>query len=349
MSKLENNILPSENKRDKSIVFIRVLAMWMILICHIANRLSVGAIAQLFQVGVQIFLLISGYLCAMRPPKSLTKWLAGRARRIFIPIWIFVLVCTVGFIFNPNLSPLGFLLSGFGVYGVNHIFTLWELPSVAGLEHLWYITLLLISYIFLALYFSIGEESAKKRNITLGILVALQIILAFFAVRIDYIVIFFVGYAIYHLKSSAQKYAVLSSNIVAVVLVAVRFLMSRSESLSEGGAYLYFVIPFCYNFLALAAFYDLRLIFSVLKLGEIPLLDKIVTHTDGISYEVYIVHYIFIEGIFSVYADSSEWFIVLLETVIFLIVTFGIAELLHLLSTRVNKLFEKRKKVKKSE
>ncbi len=349
MPKLKENILPTESKRDKSIVFIRVLAMWMILICHIANRLSVGAIAQLFQVGVQIFLLISGYLCAMRRPQSLTKWLMGRVRRIFVPIWIFIIFCTVGFIFNPRLSPIGFLLSSFGVYGINHIFTLLELPSVAGLEHLWYITLLLVSYLFICIYFSFGEENAKKRSITLAVLTALQIILAFFAVRIDYIVIFFVGYVIYYLKEKTQKYTMLISNAAAVLLVAARFLLSRSESLSESALYLYFVIPFCYNFLALAAFYDIRLIYSRLKLEKLPLFDHIVTHTDGISYEVYIVHYIFIEGIFSVYADSSEWYIILLETLIFLLVTFGAAELLHLLSNGVNKLFEKRKKVKKSE
>ncbi len=339
-------LLTQKPARDKSIVYIRVLAMWMILICHIANRLGIGSIAQLFQVGVQIFLLISGYLCAMRRPQHIGKWLVGRARRIFVPIWIFVLLCAVGFIFDNNMSTVGFLLSGVGVYGINHVFTFLQLPNFAGLEHLWYITLLLISYLLLSLYFATGEDTAKKRNVTLGVLTALQIILAFFAIRIDYIVIFFVGYAIYHLQGKWQKYAVLISNAAAILLVALRFLLSRSDAMTETGLYLYFVIPFCYNFLALAAFYDLKWFFGKVKLESSEMLDKIMTHTDGISYEVYIVHYIFIEGIFSVYADSSESLIILLETVIFLIVTFGVAELLHLLSRLADRLLDKRKKRK---
>ena len=44
--------------------FSRVLAMCLIIMCHLCAFLGIDAGAQFFNVGVELFLLISGGYCA---------------------------------------------------------------------------------------------------------------------------------------------------------------------------------------------------------------------------------------------------------------------------------------------
>ncbi len=317
---------------DNSLAYIRVISMLMILICHVANKLSIGAVAQLFQVGVQIFLLISGYLCAMKTPSSISKWLLSRTKRIFIPIWLFSIVIVLIFVWTNHEVLLNILPSFFGVYGIAHIVTFLELPTVMGFEHLWYITPLIISYLFIIFVY---RYKKLINNVVLFCgLTALQLILAIVKIRIDFIVIFFVGYILYSLLEKSKKSILIVSNIGAIIFTATRFIMSRSENFSSGHIYLFYVIPLCYNFLAVAIFCDAKFVLEKIKPWNIKWLDRINAHLDSVSYEVYIAHYIFIEGLLSVYAviDSTA-----LSTIAFLAASFVAAEILHCMVKTVNR------------
>lgn len=317
---------------DRGIAYIRVLAMFMILICHIANQLNVGIIAQLFQVGVQIFLLISGYLCAMKIPESSIKWLIKRVKRIFIPIWLFAVVILLIFTWSDIDILFDILPATVGIYGISHIFTFLSFPSVKGFEHLWYITPLLISYLLMVLIYK-RRERINKFALFFGTIL-LQLLLAFFAIRIDFIVVFLVGYILFLVTEKTQKMVMCWSNIGAGVFIVTRIVMSRSDTLSNGLIYLFYVIPLCYNFLAVAFFCDIKWVLEKIKPWRVRWIDKIVVHIDTISYEVYIVHYIFITGIASVYDVINQPAV---STVVFLIITFIVAECLHFTTKMIDR------------
>ena len=62
---LPNVLVKNEYKKDKSIQIIRIFSMFLIIICHIASQSNISLFhmsAQFFNVGVFIFLFISGFL-----------------------------------------------------------------------------------------------------------------------------------------------------------------------------------------------------------------------------------------------------------------------------------------------
>ena len=79
-------------KKDLSITLYRVIAMLFILLCHIGTHYSQGIIAEGFKVGVQMFLLLSGYLAAKNVHKKIQiSKVFSRILRLMIPIWCFVI------------------------------------------------------------------------------------------------------------------------------------------------------------------------------------------------------------------------------------------------------------------
>lgn len=64
-------------KKNNAIVLLRVMSMFMIILCHISFYYTFlpgsGFVGQFLNVGVQIFLLISGFLYGR---KTLTNFLS---------------------------------------------------------------------------------------------------------------------------------------------------------------------------------------------------------------------------------------------------------------------------------
>ena len=57
--------------RDSSISLIRLTGTVCILLCHLSSWFGIAALAQLFNVGVPVFLLISGFLYG---GKAISVW-----------------------------------------------------------------------------------------------------------------------------------------------------------------------------------------------------------------------------------------------------------------------------------
>ena len=80
-------------KQDNSLILLRVLEMILILACHIVQEHSneyIKMTAQFLNVGVNIFILISGYLYVTKKiSENYTQWIIKRAKRILIPLYIF--------------------------------------------------------------------------------------------------------------------------------------------------------------------------------------------------------------------------------------------------------------------
>lgn len=86
------------NLDKKSISAIRLFATILILCCHFVQTFENSIIqmsAQFFNVGVSIFIIISGYFYGKRKIAEnigYKQWLIKRAKRILIPLYIFLLI-----------------------------------------------------------------------------------------------------------------------------------------------------------------------------------------------------------------------------------------------------------------
>ena len=75
-------------QESAAISHIRVLAMLSIILCHFLQALN-NNYAWLFNIGVQIFLVMSGYLYGNKEIESWSKWYKKRFLRIYVPFILF--------------------------------------------------------------------------------------------------------------------------------------------------------------------------------------------------------------------------------------------------------------------
>ena len=124
---------------------IRIIATLMILLCHICQFYNFF-LAWWLNVGVQIFLTLSGYIFGKKYILNPSKWLLKRFIRIYISyILLIIIISLIYVIMFPNL----FSVNKFFV----HIFCLQGIyGTFDNLYHLWYITYILICYIPFMVY-----------------------------------------------------------------------------------------------------------------------------------------------------------------------------------------------------
>ena len=81
-------------KRQISLQILRIFSMLMIVLCHLCNESKIGIfvnLAQLLNVGVFIFLFMSGYLYGRKKKIDVNEFYKKRAVKIMIPFYLFLL------------------------------------------------------------------------------------------------------------------------------------------------------------------------------------------------------------------------------------------------------------------
>ena len=81
-------------KKDFVIQITRIVAMFMIIICHLVQEFDnryIQMTSQFFNVGVFIFILISGYLYGTKKIENPKEWLKNRFFKIMIPVYVFMI------------------------------------------------------------------------------------------------------------------------------------------------------------------------------------------------------------------------------------------------------------------
>lgn len=81
------------NKKDVSLQMIRILSMLSIVLCHLVQEVNDATIAkmgQFFNVGVYVFLFLSGWLYGNKRIGDFGNWLLARVKRVLVPMWLFL-------------------------------------------------------------------------------------------------------------------------------------------------------------------------------------------------------------------------------------------------------------------
>ena len=313
----------------------RVAAMSMIIVCHLGSATGYSAIGQLFSTGTQVFLFISGYLYSTSEINSTKVWLWGRFVRICIPCYLFIVGSIIvdlclGIDFSWTMAGLCF----FNLEGYHHIFNaIYYIPAIPGTAHLWFITILIICYLLTIL---IKRKPGCLKSLMLFLSVG--IIFGLAEIRLDYFWIYFAGY-VYGIRNGeigCKKYKYVILCVAAIAAGMLRIIVKGyCDIYGENNFYLFIIIPFVYNILAIWIFATIEILTGIKMiaeiLGKIPV-RKVVLWVDGISFYVFITHYIFIDGPLRILESTSYSF---LNATLLIIIITAVSILLKKISSLV--------------
>ena len=289
-----SQILTGGGYRNSTISLIRMLSMLMIISCHIMQYYNLE-LAWWFNVGVQIFLCISGFLYGQKNIDNVTDFYNKRLKKILIPYYlVFIPFGVIEFIFARDV----FSIKNFALGMV-------LCSRIKGAEHLWFIPTIIMCYLITPLLQGYRNKCVEgKRTIVvfavLGVIITSVLIQGFTTFNPAWICCYVIGYALgmnENGKYISEKVLMVITGIIAGVGNALQIYCDYNTNIDFSG----FGIIINYNHVMLGVFIFLLLktIFEKVDLNKIGKLLKL---SDAYSFEVYLVHQLLILGPFSLLA-----------------------------------------------
>lgn len=170
-----NSLIDKKHGNDNIdfVVWMRAIACLFILMCHYAQQSKNGYVvlsAQFFNIGNDIFFIISGYCFGIQNKiTSWSKWYKKRAKRIYISYELMLSVLIgVNLVMRTKMDVFQWGAQIMGMQGWN---------GVNGAVHTWFITCILLCYLITPILEGLRE--CKKKSVI--VLMVLPIILTYFA------------------------------------------------------------------------------------------------------------------------------------------------------------------------
>lgn len=288
-----------EREYDYSISLIRLVATFLIITCHIMQYLALE-LAWWFNVGVQIFLCMSGFLYGKKDKISdELVFFKNNIIKILVDYYVVIIPIILLFmLFVPEQLSIITTIKVLLTYG-----------TLNGGGHLWYIPYCLFCYLitpFLSHYFE-NNKHIIKCFLVLSML-TIVITETFFnyfnsAWIFCYILGFFLGNISDCKKIKLFRNMTLLIIAGAILLNFIQLLQDYVLELELNGIVASLYGSFCnfaYVFLGVALFIIFKAIFSIiLKRGCPNFIKKLCLYTDRYSYDIYLVHQFVILGPFS--------------------------------------------------
>ena len=280
-------------KKDYGISLIRMLSMFMIITCHVLQYYD-NVFFRLFNVGVQVFLIISGYLYGIRKIESVPTFLFKQVKKIIVPYWTFLIVAVALYwILSPDyISPV-IVRDSFLTIG-----------TIRGLGHLWFIKYILVCYCLLPLLNAIRDRMNSGISMFVAGVFTMILVHLFFTrfdvLEGDIINCFVLGYFLSNIEkrfdNSSLGYLTFSVIVLALVMNLVKFdmLCKDLSAFDWNGGF----SKYSHLLLGAAIFLLLYKYATIEK-------NKILDMSDKYSYTIYVVHQIFIWSPLSVMSLSG--------------------------------------------
>lgn len=293
------------NQLDKkSISYLRVFATILILCCHICfsiNNTLIQGLGQFFNAGVYLFIIISGYLYGKKDiykTSSYKIWLLNRAKRILIPMYIYMLCLFLIYIFfGKKIDILNWIIYIFNLQGLE--------IYVYEANHLWYLTIAMICYIITPILDMLKKSKFyNKKNITVFFIIStiIQMVVSLYIYKQfgRYLLLINVYIAAYLLgvfwnsNDIGLKYFFMACTCIVIALIGrISGLILFDETI----LYNVLIVGYTHSLFSIGFFF--MGFFFVDKLNSDKYI-RIIRHFDSISYEIYLVHYIFLFGVVNV-------------------------------------------------
>jgi peptidoglycan/LPS O-acetylase OafA/YrhL len=265
-----------------------------------------------FNVGVQIFLCMSGFLYGWHKDiKNGETFIIRNFKKVLLDYYLYLLpVIPIYLIFAPHyLSSVKIIGSIFGS------------TNIDGLKHLWYVPYILFCYLITPILLKINEILKNKRAIIfiITIILLLAVNQAVITLYVKYFTAAWINcYLIGFFGAKLIKRGFSLNSIVGLLIpvcIALNAVKIRSP---ESGSL--FIEQYAHAALGVSLFFCL---FSLLKKidGDNRRLMKLLNWTDRYSYDVYIVHHVYILGPFSVMALLNNKFLNIIIVYVLIILT----------------------------
>ena len=202
--------------------------MLAIVLCHILQAYS-NRWAFVFNVGVQAFIALSGYLYGEKLIADWKRWGVGRVKRIYVPLLLFlVVVLPFYLIFHRDV----FSWKAYSVYLLN----LQGIPFVtggkmiAGIRHLWFLTAIMIAYFSTPIL-----QCLKKKAKEVFPLLLLCIGVGYWLIPCQWM--FFLSwiflYAICYLYVNIKDTRIYDIGLIIIEIILVGIVLSNRNSITD--------------------------------------------------------------------------------------------------------------------
>lgn len=273
-------------EKDASIQIVRIFSMFMIIICHLVQEFNNSLIiktAQFFNVGVFIFLFLSGYLHGKKNIKNTKRWYLKKYVRICFPVYIFMIILFIIQVINKNFDVKYIFIYFFNIQQ----FT----GGPQGAGHLWFITQILICYLITPLLKNLNNT--RERTILIIIMLLAGIFTSYFYSKIGMCIFYVITYVLgYFYESYEKKFTINIFYSTCLIIVSLIIRVLALKFLDGTVLYECIIVSITHFFLCFGIFYIIRKICLERNFSS----NKIIDWFDGISFYVYIVHYIFMVG-----------------------------------------------------
>lgn len=313
------------------ITWLRVFAMICILLCHYVPKCGnpyIAMTSQFFNIGVQIFFIISGFCFGIQGEiLDSKKWYKKRVKRIYIPYELFLLLLLIiYFILERTINVKNWIACVLGVQGA--------VVGVTGADHTWFITALLLCYIITPVLSKIGNYLNIQNKNKLLVIVGIGMLP--------------LGLACFPVSAISTLGSPICFYIIAYIL-GRSFRNSQIRISIAGGAFGVICVAFGVRLLARfvcdgTILYDRIIVgytqyiaaFAILVLFMFLFRDvkpkRAVEFVNKVSFEVYLCHYMFVVGPISL-IHITNYFLV--NVIIVTIIAFVMATVLNRTSSKI--------------
>jgi len=323
-------------EKNVGISSCRVVATIMILLCHVIKYYSFipghQNLSQFFNVGVYIFIIISGYLYGMRKEKqiAISKFYMGRIQKIVIPVIVWELSV---YWFDANSEISNLLSVVFSVQGGKWISD--KIPIADGggmMAHTWFVTIILICYLFVPL---LNKMAKTQKNYikTIIVLSIFTLILSLLSINIYYFVTFIISY--YYAGSQLDRKN--HKKIILIIVMCSSIIVRLLGRKLFDNSYLYSItiVGVVQTILAFSMFIFIKDLVASNKLLTKIASSKPINWLDKNSYYIYIVHYGIIPLIYIYFPLQLASILFCLATLVLTIILSSIDRLISYLICKI--------------
>lgn len=298
-------------ENNSAVSLARVLAMLMIVGCHIANWLNISAIAQLLNAGIEVFLIISGYLYAGKRISNVGAFVKNRWIKLMTPIYVIIVFLFFFYSIKNGISAMapGTMVHIFDLQGLPFLFLGVGLPGYSELAQTWFLTALAICYILMII---VKKAEVRCEGCIKGWKMAPFVVALFFwdavllivGVQIGYYLAFFVGYCWgkTHIEDSLKGVGIVGELLMSLFMVLSIILRLFCRNVLDATVfYEQFVAVVGHIMIAAWIFYTIQFVDSI-KTDLVKRISEntIVKGFDNYSYYIYLTHYMFFCGMLNI-------------------------------------------------